>query len=381
MRALVLDPEQRTANVLTVPKPTPAGTEVLVKVEYVALNPVDSLYVAQPLANSKRILGSDFAGHIVDFGTSIPDTCKLSIGDRVAGFVQGASSVNERPGAFAEYVVSPWDLLWKVPDEMKLEEAATVSLCALTAAQALFQRTGLTSPFENAIAATRLNDQDTAPQNFFVYGASTSVGLYAAQLVQRVKEATGMKISLIGAASKKHWDTLKSSPCHYDHLVDYRDEDWVDQVKQVIGGTGLRYAYDCISEGDTVAKISGIMQDDGKLMVVRSVQGGAWSVSGEMKVEPSYGAVWEGLGEAVQYKGMDLPASPDARAFAATFYRWLSSSKPLKPNKVRMMPGGLDRIDVDGFQLLGTGTMGDRVKRSEEWMKPVSAEKLVYRIS
>jgi NADPH:quinone reductase-like Zn-dependent oxidoreductase len=59
MQALVLDSEQRTARVLTMPKPTLADTEVLVEVEYVALNPVDPLYVAPPFANSKRIPGCD----------------------------------------------------------------------------------------------------------------------------------------------------------------------------------------------------------------------------------------------------------------------------------------------------------------------------------
>jgi hypothetical protein len=85
----------------------------------------------------------------------------------------------------------------------------------------------------------------------------------------------------------------------------------------------------------------------------------------------------EGLGEAVQYKGMELSASPDARAFAATFYHWLSSLKRLEPNKGRLMPGGWDQVAGDGFQLLGSGTISDQVNRSEEWMKPVSAEKLV----
>jgi len=46
------------------------------------------------------------------------------------------------------------------------------------------------------------------------------------------------------------------------------------------------------------------------------------------------------------------------------------------------MPGGLERIVNDGFALLGPGSMVDRESsRTEAWMKPVSAEKLVYKIS
>jgi len=46
------------------------------------------------------------------------------------------------------------------------------------------------------------------------------------------------------------------------------------------------------------------------------------------------------------------------------------------------MPGGLDKVVQDGFMLMGSGSMQDRVKdRVEPWMRPVSAEKLVYMIN
>jgi hypothetical protein len=50
---------------------------------------------------------------------------------------------------------------------------------------------------------------------------------------------------------------------------------------------------------------------------------------------------------------------------------------------VRLMPGGLERVVPDGFALLGAGSVSQRTKlaRSEEYMHPISAEKLVYRIS
>jgi hypothetical protein len=37
------------------------------------------------------------------------------------------------------------------------------------------------------------------------------------------------------------------------------------------------------------------------------------------------------------------------------------------PNPIRMMPGGLEKVVDDGFQLLGAGGMEERqVKRTEE---------------
>lgn len=80
-----------------------------------------------------------------------------------------------------------------------------------------------------------------------------------------------------------------------------------------------------------------------------------------------------------------LPADHTHRAFTVAFYEYLSSSLPtfpIKPNPVRLMPGGLDKIVEDGFALIGSGKVADRKGggRNEEWMKKISAEKLVYRI-
>ena len=129
------------------------------------------------------------------------------------------------------------------------------------------------------------------------------------------------------------------------------------------------------------------MASDGQIAIVRSREGGAWTEDANLPMEPSYGAVWEGLGEVVQYQGMHLPASAQARSFAVAFYEWLSSSSSdgagarLVPNPLREMPGGLESVVEDGFALLGSGTMGDRDSKSEKaWMKPLSAEKMVYSV-
>ena len=184
MKALVLDADKCTANVLDITKPAPSHDEVLIKVEVVALNPVDSLYVFNPLGATGRVVGSDFAGTICSIGTDVPSSSGLEDGTRVAAFVQGACSVNQRPGAFAEYVTCPWDLVWKVPSTMNLEKAVTISLCGLTAAQAFFYRMGLPAPFQwpNYDQKSSFN-KNSGSVYFFIYGASTSVGLYAAQLV------------------------------------------------------------------------------------------------------------------------------------------------------------------------------------------------------
>ncbi len=397
MKALVLDAEQRTANIKSVPFPRPSAHELLIRVVAVALNPIDPLYVFNPLAPTGRTIGSDFAGIVDALGDAVPQPVSgLKPGDRVAGFLQGACSANDRPGAFAEYLICPWDLVWRVGEEMRLQEAAAVSLCGLTAAQALFYRMGLEAPFpwpleEPATTAAAGPEENkymqkpprTSAVSFFIYGASTSVGLYAAQLVRRSAGSTGRSINLFGAASQKHFQMLQAEPYGYDGLVDYHDADWPTKVRGLThAGTGIDYAYDCVSEGWTVSQTASTLAPSGKMAIVRSREGGAWIEDENLAIDPSYGAVWEGLGEVVQYQGMDLPASPRARSFAVAFYKWLSSEEGgLEPNPLREMPGGMESIAVDGFGLLGSGTMGDRGSSSEKgWMKPLSAEKMVYTV-
>lgn len=136
----------------------------------------------------------------------------------------------------------------------------------------------------------------------------------------------------------------------YDGLLDYHDEDWPAKVHSFTNETGVDYAYDCISEGGTVSKAAGTLAPRGKMTIVRSREGGAWTAP-DLLIEPSYVAVLEGFGEVVQYQGMNLPASQEARNFAVAFYKWLSEGGRLKPNHLREMPGGLENIVDDGFRL------------------------------
>ncbi|KAF9728704.1 hypothetical protein PMIN04_004204 [Paraphaeosphaeria minitans] len=391
MKALILHAEARTSKLEDIQPPTPSLTEILISVKAIALNPIDPLYVAHPLAQTGRTIGSDFAGTIVSLGSSVPAHSNLRPGTRVAGFLQGACSVNDRPGAFAEFAVVEWDLVWSVPDDFSFEEASGVSLVALTAAQAIWYRLGLPAPFEyDKVGVLEEHPEWTWARegtrelpdtiDFFVHGASTSVGLFAAQMMRNSAAVAGKRVRLFGAASKARWEMLKAAPLEYDHLIDYRDEDWPEQIRKMTGDVGVHFAYDCISEGSSVEKVSSTLAINGRSAIVRSRAGGAWKSDG-LSFEPIYGAVWEGLGEEVQYQGMMVDRSPAARDFAVAFYKWLGQAvgTSLKPVPVRRMPGGLSKVMEDGFQLLGSGNMDDRkIEREEDWMKPLSAEKLVY---
>ena len=212
-----------------------------------------------------------------------------------------ACSVNDRPGAFAEYVTAPYDLIWSIPSSLSFEAASTVSLCGLAASQGLFCRLGLPSPFsdEHVLQQDKTNK---SPINVLIYGSSTSLGLYAAQLVNLSSAASGRKIHLIGAASASKHGFLRQKPYSYSFLVDYRDSDWVMQVKAATGGKGVDFALDCVSKGLTVQQCHDTLSSSAKLAVFRGPVGGQYDLS-KLTVKPNYGAVWEGLGVEIGYNG------------------------------------------------------------------------------
>ena len=56
----------------------------------------------------------------------------------------------------------------------------------------------------------------------------------------------------------------------------------------------------------------------------------------------------------------------------------------VESNPIRLMPGGLARIAPDGLHLLRFGIMASTLTtehtRTEDYMRPISAEKLVYNV-
>lgn len=258
-------------------------------------------------------------------------------------------------------------------------------MCGLTAAQAVFDRFRLPGPFSQGDAIAVSDD----PVNVLIYGSSTSLGQFAAQLIHKVSETSGRRIRLVGVASASKHDFLRSEPFRYDILVDYHDSDWPDQVKAATDGRGIHFALDTISEYNTVENVHNTLAPDGRFHIFRSPGGGRFDTT-KLAVQPIYGAVWEGLGVEVDYgHGIVFPANPEARKFAVAFFAFLNSgakdnSVNLRPNPVRRMPGGLERIVPDGFTLL-SGLVTDRkhdiTTASDEHMRPISAEKLVYTIA
>ncbi len=118
------------------PKPKPAGSQVLVRVKAVAVNPVDT-YIRSGMYAAELprpfIVGCDLAGVVEAVG---PEVARLKAGDRVWGSNQG---VFGRQGTFAEFAAVDECWLYPLPEEVSEQNAAAAALVSITAHLGLFR--------------------------------------------------------------------------------------------------------------------------------------------------------------------------------------------------------------------------------------------------
>ncbi|MGF1709260.1 NADP-dependent oxidoreductase [Vibrio kagoshimensis] len=117
--------------------PTPKSGEIVVKVAFSGINPIDvktraglGWAAAQNKDNLPWVPGYDISGQVFSCGDGVN---RFSNGDNVAGFI-GFPLVG---GGYSQYVCVPEKDLCAVPDAVTLEAAAALPLAGQTAAQAI----------------------------------------------------------------------------------------------------------------------------------------------------------------------------------------------------------------------------------------------------
>ena len=115
---------------IELPKPSPSGRDLLVKVEAVSVNPVD--YKQRKAATSQKILGWDAAGTVDAVGKEVS---LFKPGDAVyyAGDVT-------RPGSNSEYHLVDERIVGRKPKKLDFAQAAAMPLTSITAWEAFFDR-------------------------------------------------------------------------------------------------------------------------------------------------------------------------------------------------------------------------------------------------
>ena len=204
------------AAITDVAKPSPKGTQVLVKVHACGMNRADLGMIAGHVLGAAggvgTVLGMEFAGEVVELG---PDAKDVKIGDRVMG---------SGPGGHAEYAVTDYGRLLPVPAAMSFEQAASLTLALTTMHNAVVTIGGLQSG-----------------QSLLVQGASSGVGLMALQIA-KLKGA-----KLVAGSSTDATRRARLSEYGADLAIDSSDPKWAEQILKATDGKGVDVIVDQVS--------------------------------------------------------------------------------------------------------------------------------------
>ena len=178
-------------------KPVISHDEVLVRVHYSSVNPVDWRMRNGSLrfltgSRFPMILGFDVAGEVVETGRSVT---KFKKGNKVFAMLDYM-----KRGAYAEYARIREASAVLIPENMDLKEAAAIPLAALTAYQALHRKGKIKSGY-----------------SVLINGSSGGVGSFAVQIAK----AVGATVTAVcGTANIETVRTLGA-----DKVIDYTKQD------------------------------------------------------------------------------------------------------------------------------------------------------------
>ena len=174
-----------------VDRPVAGAGQVVLRVAGTGFNLLDVALCARIVqfpVNLPHIPNIDVSGVVTDLGEGVTG---WDVGDAVVAFLPATE-----PGAAAEYVAAPAELLAAAPRTVDLADAAALPVAGLTARQALFDDAGL-----------------KAGQSVLVNGAGGGVGGYAIQLAERAGA------TVTATASARSHDRVRAYGA--DRIVDY----------------------------------------------------------------------------------------------------------------------------------------------------------------
>ncbi|MGR5485699.1 NADP-dependent oxidoreductase [Vibrio alfacsensis] len=211
--------------------PSPQTGEVLIKVAYAGVNPIDvktraglGWAAAQNKDNLPWVPGYDISGKVVSCGDN---TSRFKVGDEVAGFI----GFPIRGGGYSHYVCVPESELCHVPSTVTLEAAAVLPLAGQTAVQALSKA--------NVTEGDRV----------LILAGAGGVGHLAVQI------AVATKAEVFTTCSERNLDYLATLGAHAVNYqfapVSERVED-VDVLIDLVGGDAALDALKCLTDNARV---------------------------------------------------------------------------------------------------------------------------------
>ncbi|AJR05547.1 zinc-binding alcohol dehydrogenase family protein [Photobacterium gaetbulicola] len=181
---------------ITFPEPVATGSDILVEVKAISVNPVDTKVRmrAAPEPGQYKILGWDAAGIVKSVG---PEVTLFKPGDKVwyAGDLT-------RSGSNAEYQLVDEKIVGHMPASLDFAQAAALPLTTITAWEMLFDR---------------LQVEKDSNKKLLIIGAAGGVGSIMVQLAKKLTNLT-----VIGTASRPETQSwLKELGA--DHVINHRE--------------------------------------------------------------------------------------------------------------------------------------------------------------
>ncbi|MET9424303.1 MULTISPECIES: NAD(P)H-quinone oxidoreductase [unclassified Streptomyces] len=230
-----------------VPDPVPGEGEVLVDVAASAVNRADLLQrqgFYDPPPGSSPYPGLECSGRISAVG---PGVSGWAVGDEVCALLAG--------GGYAEKVAVPAGQLLPVPDGMDLITAAALPEVTATV-------------WSNVFMIAHLRPGET----LLVHGGASGIGTMAVQLAK----AVGARVAVTAGSPEK---LARCAELGADILIDYREQDFVEEIGKATGGAGADVILDIVGAKYLDRNVKALAVN-GRLAVI-GLQGG---VKGELNL-------------------------------------------------------------------------------------------------
>ncbi|MEV5207657.1 NAD(P)H-quinone oxidoreductase [Micromonospora sp. NPDC053740] len=221
-----------------VPDPEPGPNEVIVDVRATGVNRADLLQRQghyPPPPGAPAYPGLECSGVITEVGAEVAG---WAVGQQVCALLAG--------GGYAERVAVPAGQLLPVPACDPVDAAALPEVACTV--------------WSNLIRVARLGAGDT----LLVHGGGSGIGTFAVQF------GAALGVTVLTTARETKHDRLRELGAA--HLIDYREQDFVEEVRRVTDGRGVDVILD-IMGGSYLGRNVSALATGGRLVVI-GMQGG-----------------------------------------------------------------------------------------------------------
>jgi len=326
--------------------PQPGPREVLIRVEAIALNPVDHIQQSSGYNITKypAVLGYDVAGTIHEVGASVSE---FAVGDRVIALAAIWFIKSADYGGFQKIVLVPVEEVTRIPSFLPFNEAAVLPLAVYTAWYSFLH---LEVERDKVFS-------ESDKKGILIWGVSGSVGSVTLQI------AKTLGFHIYATASSKHHSYLSglgNGPGKLT-LFDYNDKEVVKKIVNAAREDGVFIDLAIESAAGNLRDIVSIVKQT-KSPTTRfpRISAAPFSLS----------LLWYTLLPSVIsrviIKFVSGPADANSRVkdFSFIYNTWLSeklNNRSIVPSpKVKVYPEGFQGIEK-GFSELKNGVSGIKI--------------------